>query len=160
MILKRNISTFAAVLALMAFMLLSASPAKAFKTTNPDMTIAYDECLTNKYQGKAKDVKKCFEDFRTTYADTCLAENRKGINQVGKDDSFRYIDNVIGELRLHILQFSNLDLSHDVATQGRGRRDKMMQLIGVLEDSNSADAAFANRCEWDIEKVRSKGLLN
>ena len=76
MILKRNISTFAAVLALMAFMLLSASPAKAFKTTNPDMAEAYDECLTNKYQGKAKNVKKCFEDLRTTYAEACFVDAR------------------------------------------------------------------------------------
>ena len=76
MILKRNISTFAAVLGLMAIMLLSASPAQAFKTTNPDMAAAYDQCLTNKYQGKAKNVKKCFEDFRTTYAETCLVENQ------------------------------------------------------------------------------------
>ena len=74
MIQKRNISTFAAVLALMAFMLLSASPAKAFKTTNPDMAAAYDQCLTNNYQGKAKKVKQCFEDIRTTYAEACFVD--------------------------------------------------------------------------------------
>ena len=74
MIQKRNISTFAAVLGLMAIMLLSASPAKAFKTSNPDMAAAYDQCLTNNYQGKAKNVKKCFEDFRTTYAEACFVD--------------------------------------------------------------------------------------
>jgi hypothetical protein len=72
MIQKRNISTFAAVLALMAFILLSASPAKAFKTTNPDMAAAYDQCLTTNYKGSGRKVKKCFEDFRTTYAEACL----------------------------------------------------------------------------------------
>ena len=75
MIQKRNISTFAAVLGLMAIMLLSASPAKAFKTTNPDMAAAYDQCLTNNYQGKAKNVKKCFEELRTTYAEACFVDS-------------------------------------------------------------------------------------
>ena len=88
MIQKRNISTFAAVLALMPFILLSASPAKAFKTTNPDMAAAYDQCLTNNYQGKAKNVKKCFEDFRTTYAEACLVDTptieRNGFKPLGR----------------------------------------------------------------------------
>ena len=76
MIQKRNISTFAAGLCLLAFMLLAASPAKAFKTTNPNMTAAYDSCLTKNYKGKAKQVKKCFEEFRTTYAGACLIEDK------------------------------------------------------------------------------------
>ena len=141
MILKRNISTFAAVLALMAFMLLSASPAKAFKTTNPDMAEAYDECLTNKYQGKAKNVKKCFEDFRTTYAETCLAENQT------VDGTGRQIDNVIDELHWHVGAFNTVDALNDISTQGRGRREKMNDLLEAVRDSRGACAHGGVRWE-------------
>ena len=93
MILKRNISTFAAVLGLMAIMLLSASPAQAFKTTNPDMAAAYDQCLTINFQGKAKNVKKCFEDIRTTYAERCVIDNAL------RDRMMSDIDSIVRGLR-------------------------------------------------------------
>ena len=76
MIQKRNISTFAIGLCLLAFMLLSASPAKAFKTTDPNMTIHFDMCLKKDYQGNARLAKKCFKDFRTKYMNACLVEGR------------------------------------------------------------------------------------
>ena len=88
MIQKRNISTFAIGLCLLALMLLSASPAKAFKTTDPNMTAAYDRCLTKNYKGKAKEVIKCFEEFRTTYTrGACLVDEQAIIDAhfMGKD---------------------------------------------------------------------------
>ena len=75
MIQKRNISTFAIGLCLLAFMLLSASPAKAFKTTDSSMMAAYDSCLNRKYNGKAKKVKECFRQFKVTFSSACLVHD-------------------------------------------------------------------------------------
>jgi len=75
MIQKRNISTFAIGLCLLAFMLLSASPAKAFKTTDSSMMAAYDSCLNAKYNGKAKKVKECFRQFKVTFSSACLVDD-------------------------------------------------------------------------------------
>jgi hypothetical protein len=81
MIQKRNISNFAIGLCLLALMLLSASPAKAFKTTDPNMRAAYDSCLANiNSKSTIKEIKKCFEDFRTTYASACLV-TRNGVEE-------------------------------------------------------------------------------
>ena len=74
MIQKRNISTFAIGLCLLALMLLSASPAKAFKTSDPSMMEAYDSCLNGKYNGKAKKVKECFKQFKVTFSSACLVD--------------------------------------------------------------------------------------
>ena len=75
MIQKRNISTFAIGLCLLAFMLLSASPAKAFKTTDSSMMAAYDSCLNANYNGKAKKVKECFRQFKVTFSSACLVHD-------------------------------------------------------------------------------------
>ena len=75
MIQKRNISTFAIGLCLLALMLLSASPAKAFKTTDSSMMAAYDSCLNAKYNGKAKKVKECFRQFKVTFSSACLVDD-------------------------------------------------------------------------------------
>ena len=75
MIQKRNISTFAIGLCLLAFMLLSASPAKATTTTDPSFKEAYDICVNGKLHitGKAKKAKEmCFLEFRTKYNDACM----------------------------------------------------------------------------------------
>jgi hypothetical protein len=80
MIQKRKISTFAVGVCLLALMLLSASPAKAFTTTDPKVSAAYDRCLTKKYVWQFMDVIKCFEEFRTTYSDQCLVDETDIIN--------------------------------------------------------------------------------
>ena len=76
MIQKRKISTFAVGVCLLALMLLSASPAKAFKTTDSSMMAAYDSCLNAKYNGKAKKVKECFRQFKVKFSSACLVEER------------------------------------------------------------------------------------
>ena len=76
MIQKRNISNFAIGLCLLALMLLSASPAKAFKTTDSSMMAAYDSCLNAKYNGKAKKVKECFRQFKVKFSSACIVEER------------------------------------------------------------------------------------
>jgi hypothetical protein len=72
MIQKRNISTFAVGLCLLAFMLFSALPAKAFKTTEPALIKAYDKCLK---KGKQKQMKTCFRKFKEEYnSKACLVD--------------------------------------------------------------------------------------
>ena len=78
MIQKRNISTFAIGLCLLALMLLSAAPAKAFKTSDPSMMDAYDSCLNGKYNGKAKKVKECFKRFKSNWSSACLIDTGPG----------------------------------------------------------------------------------
>ena len=73
MIQKRNISTFAIGLCLLAFMLLSASPAKAFKTTDWNMKQDYKKCLK---KDEVVAMKKCFKKFRKTHKSACLVEER------------------------------------------------------------------------------------
>ena len=73
MIQKRNISTFAIGLCLLAFMLLSASPAKAFKTTDPQIEHEYNRCLKDK---EVKTMKACFKRWRKTHKSACLVEER------------------------------------------------------------------------------------
>ena len=75
MIQKRNISNFAIGLCLLALMLLSASPAKAFKTTDSSMMAAYDSCLNAKYNGKAKKVIECFRQFKVKFSSACLVHD-------------------------------------------------------------------------------------
>ena len=72
MIQKRNISNFAIGLCLLALMLLSASPAEAFKSTDSSMMAAYDSCLNANYKGKAKKVKACFRQFKVKFSSACL----------------------------------------------------------------------------------------
>ena len=82
MIKKRNISTFAIGLCLLALMLLSASPAKAFKTTDPNIMAAYNLCLKGKYNGSAKLVKQCFREIKRNFSSACFvtpADTKSGV---------------------------------------------------------------------------------
>ena len=80
MIQKRNISTFAIGLCLLAFMLLSASPAKAFKTTDSIMMEAYDSCLNDERKGTDIIVKECFRQFKVKFSSACLVDEMSMIN--------------------------------------------------------------------------------
>jgi len=80
MIQKRNISTFAIGLCLLAFMLLSASPAKALKFTDSNMKKAYEKCLTKK---KVKNMKACFKNFSKTHKSACVVDKRITKSNVG-----------------------------------------------------------------------------
>ena len=156
MILKRNISTFAAVLGLMAIMLLSASPAKAFKTSNPDMTIAYDTCLTINFQGKAKNVKKCFEDFRTTHAENCLSE--AGIVSSLIASYTAMMEDNMNDLTFSLLSSSDIDTPEKMEQEFIKSQDAMIQTLNGYRDRMLSDVS--NLCRWDIDKVRSEGMLN
>ena len=66
MIQKRNISTFAIGLCLLAFMLLSASPAKAIKISDVNsFKEQFEQCLA---QNSAAEMRSCFENVRRVHS--------------------------------------------------------------------------------------------
>ena len=94
MIQKRNISNFAIGLCLLALMLLSASPAEAFKTTDSSMMAAYDSCLNAEYKGKAKKVKECFRQFKVKFSSACLIDESTLNKELTKNNDDRIIISV------------------------------------------------------------------